>query len=137
MVGAQLVHSFCPPGSMGPRWLMMVEMSTRRAAAPFNRFNPVISLFDSTSTVAHASSVLCNIYAICTLHIVQSKYSSLKEIQQEVQGLSWPRLLLEVLAGGTPVTEEQEQDESRILGGYIYVYNIEICVTDSTESSLN
>ena len=48
----------------------------------------------------------------------------MKEIQQEVQGHSWPRLLLEVLAGGTPVTEEQEQDESRILGGYIYVYNM-------------
>ena len=117
---------------------MMVEMSTRRAAAPFNRFNPVISLFDSTSTVAHASSVLCDIYAICTSHIVQSKYSSyMKEIQQEVQGHSWPRLLLEILAGGPPVTEEQEQEESRI--GRIlvnYIYNIEICLTDSTESSL-
>ena len=43
--------SFCPPGSMARWWLMMVEMSTRRAPLLFNQFNPVISLLNPTSTV--------------------------------------------------------------------------------------
>ena len=100
---------------MGPRWLMMVEMSTRRAVAPFNRFNPVISLFDSTSTVAHASFVLYNIYVQyvhCTLY---DHIFTINEMYKNSR----------LLAGGPPETEE----EARILI-YRQQYNIEI--TDLT-----